>query len=67
MTKHATIDELMRVGLGFWASKALLTAVELEVFTKLAEGPQDLQSLERNLQLHPRSSRDFLDALVDTA
>ena len=54
----------MQVGLGFWGSKALLSAVELGLFTLLAEGPRDLESIRRTLELHPRSARDFLDALV---
>jgi SAM-dependent methyltransferase len=36
----------------------------MEVFTELAKGPEDLHSLTGRLGLHPRSSRDFLDALV---
>jgi Dimerisation domain len=58
------LDRIMQVGTGFWASKTLLSAVELELFTRLAEGPADLQTLTARLGLHPRSARDFLDALV---
>ena len=58
------IDHIMQVGLGFWASKALLSAVEMELFTELSKHPEDLPSLEGRLGLHPRSSRDFLDTLV---
>ncbi len=36
----------------------------MEVFTELAKGPEDLNTLTGRLGLHPRSSRDFLDALV---
>ena len=54
----------MQTGLACWASKTLLSAVEMEVFTELAKGPESLQSLTGRLGLHPRSSRDFLDALV---
>lgn len=50
--------------MGFLASKTLLSAVEIEVFTELAKGPESLESLAGRLGLHPRSSRDFLDALV---
>jgi hypothetical protein len=50
--------------MGFWASKALLSAVELGLFSVLAEAPQDLDALSARLGLHPRSARDFLDALV---
>jgi O-methyltransferase domain/Dimerisation domain len=54
----------MQVGLGFWASKTLLSAIEMELFTQLAGHPQDLQTLQARAGLHPRSARDFLDALV---
>ena len=57
-------DLIMQVGLGFWPSKVLLSAVEMEVFTDLAKGPQTLEGLQGRLGLNPRSSRDFLDALV---
>jgi len=58
------IDAIMQVGLGFWASKTLLSAIEMEVFTELAKHPEDLDTLQGRLGLHPRSARDFLDALV---
>lgn len=57
-------DHILQVGLGFWASKTLLSAVELEVFTELAKHPADLDTLQGRLGLHPRSARDFFDALV---
>jgi hypothetical protein len=59
-----SLDRIMQTGLGFWASKTLLSAVELGVFTELARGPLDLETLRRSLNLHPRSARDFFDALV---
>ena len=55
---------ILQVGTGFWAAKTLLSAVEMGVFTELAEHPQDLETLQGRLGLHPRSARDFLDALV---
>jgi O-methyltransferase domain/Dimerisation domain len=57
-------DQILQVGLGFWASKTLLSAVEMELFTELAKHPEDLEALQARLGLHPRSARDFLDALV---
>ncbi|MGH9746319.1 MAG: methyltransferase [Candidatus Acidiferrales bacterium] len=57
-------DYILQVGLGFWASKTLMSAVELELFTELAQHPQDLATLQARLGLHPRSARDFFDALV---
>ena len=59
-----TPEHIMQIGLGFWASKTLLSAVEMEVFTELAKHPEDLDTLQGRLGLHPRSARDFLDALV---
>jgi len=61
---HDRLGHILQVGLGFWSSKALLSAVEIGVFTELAKGPEDLETLERRLGLHPRSSQDFLDALM---
>ena len=58
------VDHIMQVGLGFWASKTLLSAIEMEVFTELAKHQEDLNVLQARLGLHPRSARDFLDALV---
>lgn len=58
------MDHILQVGLGFWASKTLLSAVELELFTELAKHPETLSELSARLALHPRSARDFLDALV---
>jgi predicted transcriptional regulator len=57
-------DHIMQIGMGFFASKTLLSAVEMEVFTELAKGPESLESLTGRLGLHARSSRDFLDTLV---
>lgn len=54
----------MQVGLGFWAAKTLLSAVEMEVFTELAKHPEHFSKLHSRLGLHPRGARDFLDALV---
>jgi precorrin-6B methylase 2 len=59
-----TPDRIMEVGLGFWSSKALLSAVEMGLFTELARRPGDLADLRSRLGLHPRSARDFLDGLV---
>jgi hypothetical protein len=63
-TAPPTPEHILQTGLAFWASKTLLSAVEMEVFTELAKGPESLQALTGRLGLHPRASRDFLDALV---
>lgn len=40
-----TPDKIMHLALGFWGSKTLLSAVELGVFTELAQAPADLPTL----------------------
>lgn len=57
-------DRLLQLGMGFWGSKTMLSAVELGVFTHLAGAGRTAKELEELMGLHPRSSRDFLDALV---
>jgi hypothetical protein len=60
-----TPENILRIGSGFWASKALMSAVELGVFTELAQaGALEVHELSRRLGLHRRGARDFLDALV---
>jgi hypothetical protein len=59
-----TPEHILQVGLGFWASKTLLSAVEMDLFTELARGPEDLETVRGRLGLHPRAAHDFLDALV---
>ena len=61
---HVSPERVMQVGLGFWGSKTLLSAIEMELFTQLADHPQDLETLRGRAGLHPRSAHDFLDALV---
>lgn len=66
MTEHAGAgpDHIMQVGLGFWASKTLMSAVEMEVFTELAKRAEDLSTLQGRLGIHTRCARDFFDTLV---
>src|SRR5215510_1420661 len=59
-----TPDQILQLGFGFWGSKTLLSAIELGLFTELAKGPLDAETLSKRLELHPRSARDFFDALV---
>src|SRR5215472_11513263 len=66
MTEHAgpNQEHIMQVGLGFWSSKTLLSAVEMEVFTELAKRSEDLEALQDRLGIRPRAARDFFDTLV---
>lgn len=57
-------DAILQLGSAFWASKTLLSAVELNVFTLLGEGPLERMVLAERCGLHPRGAADFLDALV---
>ncbi len=63
-TATPTPDHILQTGMAFWASKTLLSAVEMEVFTEIARHPGTVESLAGRLGLHPRSAQDFLDALV---
>ena len=64
MSSLPTPDRVMQLGLGFWGSKTLLSAIEIGLFTELANGPLDAGALSERLGLHSRGARDFLDALV---
>ena len=57
-------EGILQLGLAFWGSKTLLSAVELGVFTELARRPLKAQILIERLRLHQRGARDFFDALV---
>jgi hypothetical protein len=57
-------SRILEVGFGFWASKVLLTAVELDVFTKLSDRALTGEELGQELGLHPRGIWDFFDTLV---
>ncbi len=57
-------DAIMQLGLAFWDAKALLSAVELDLFTTLAHGPLTGETLTAELGLQARGTIDWLDALV---
>ena len=64
MNEALNPEKILQTGMAFWASKTLLSAVEMGVFTALSRGPESFDSLSARLGLHPRSACDFLDALV---
>ena len=64
MHEQLNPDKILQTGLGFWASKTLLSAIEMGLFTELSHGPEHFDSISERLGLHPRSARDFLDALL---
>jgi O-methyltransferase domain/Dimerisation domain len=69
MTEHETTSKamdpssIMQVGLGFWASKTLLAAAKLGLFTLLDGGPKTPERIRGSLGLHGEHILDFLDAL----
>ena len=57
-------SHILQIGSGFWPSKVLLSAVELELFTQLGSEAFTGEEIGDRLCLHPRAIWDFLDGLV---
>src|SRR5215472_6818257 len=57
-------DPILQACFAFWNSKVLFSAVEMGVFTELAKGAEELQTLQGRFGIHPRAGRDFFDTLV---
>jgi hypothetical protein len=57
-------DRITEIAYSYRAAKALMSAVDLDVFTILSGGPLPCEVLGRRAGLHGRAARDFLDALV---
>ena len=64
MSQQVDPSHIMQVGMGFWASKTLLSAVELELFTKLGSDGMTGSQIAEALELNARAIPDFPDALV---
>jgi len=64
MEERISPQAIFSLGLSFWGAKALLSAVDLGLFTELAKGAQDVTTLAHHLGLDSRRARDFFDALV---
>lgn len=62
--KQIDPSHIMQVGMGFWASKTLLTAVNMGLFTLLGKGSLSGKDIQQQLGLHDRGTYDFLDTLV---
>lgn len=63
-TTQINPSKIMQIGMGFWASKTLLTAVNMGLFTLLAKNELSGDAIKTKLGLHQRSLYDFLDTLV---
>ena len=57
-------QRIMEVGMAFWPSKTLLSAVELGLFTALGGDSMTGAELQKALGLHDRANPDFFDTLV---
>src|SRR5215469_6172234 len=57
-------DRIEQVAFGFMASQVLFSAIEFGLFSELAKGALDADTIQSRLKLHPRGVRDFLDTLV---
>lgn len=64
MQNEINPSHIMQIGMGFWASKTLLSAVKLNLFSNLNGSPLTARELGNRLGLHPRGRSDFFDALV---
>ena len=64
MNSTPTPDRIIDVAYGYRGAKALLTAVELGLFTRLAGTALEAEALRQQLGLAPRGALDFFDALV---
>jgi cyclopropane fatty-acyl-phospholipid synthase-like methyltransferase len=58
--------KLFNLMTGFFRSKLLACAVDFELFTWLGDGEKSLDEIREHLQLPQRSTRVFLDALVNS-
>ena len=64
MSNQLDPSHIMQTATAFWASKVLLTAVEFDLFSVLGDGSMTASQLGETLELHPRGTYDFFDALV---
>src|SRR4051794_29002784 len=64
MSAQVDPSHILQVGMGFWGSKTLLSAVELELFTRLGNESMTGPQIAEALDLAPRAIPDFPDALV---
>lgn len=63
-TEQITPSRIMETATAFFASKTLLSAVNLGVFTALSGKSLSGKEIQNALKLHDRGVYDFLDALV---
>lgn len=64
MSPEPDPGRIMETATAFMGSKVLLTAVDLDLFSTLGEESMTAEELGGALDLHPRGTYDFFDALV---
>lgn len=64
MTENWTREKILKLGSAFWANKILLTAAELDLFSKLSTGPKRVQDLIQSEGWSVRGLTILLDALA---
>src|SRR5262245_61016887 len=57
-------ERILQTGFGFRDSKALLSAIEIGLFTELGKGPRTVRQLCQSLGLSELAAPKLLDALV---
>lgn len=57
-------ERILQASVGYRASQALLSAIELGLFTELAKGPRSANQLCHALGVSPRTTPPWLDTLV---
>jgi predicted nicotinamide N-methyase len=62
--KRPDTVRLQRISKGFWESAALMSAVELGVFTAIANGQDTIASMANAIQIEPVNAERLLTALV---
>ncbi|WP_128545333.1 methyltransferase [Larkinella soli] len=63
-TTDVSPARILETGMGFFATKTLLAAIKLNLFTELDGHSLPAEEVITRLALHRRSALDFLDALV---
>jgi hypothetical protein len=63
-TKRPDTVRLQRVSKAFWESAALMSAIELDTFTAIANGYDTIATVARAMQIEPVNAERLLTALV---
>jgi SAM-dependent methyltransferase len=64
LRKKITTVRLQKITKGFWESSALMSAVELGVFTAIASGANDIASIADRIKIEPLNAERLLVALT---